>query len=219
MDHGLRKGEGFKMARIRGSKCRICRREGVKLFLKGARCYSLKCPIEKKGAVPPGQHGQRYGRRLSDYGQRLREKQKAKRLYGVLERQFRRYFEKAARSKGNTGEALLRLLELRLDNVLYRLGLAPSRSAARQIIAHGHVLIDGKRTNISSYQLKPGQTVSLSNKGVKLGIVKESLDRKDDKRPKWLQRKAAVGKIVRLPEREEIGADIDEKLIVEYYSR
>ena len=207
------------MARYLDSKCRLCRREGTKLFLKGERCFSPKCPLEKKGAVAPGQHGLKMRRRLSEYGVQLREKQKAKRTYGVLERQFRRYFKKAFKKRGVTGEALLQLLELRLDNVVYRLGFVPSRSVARQLVHHGHILVDGKKVDIPSYQVKPGQVINLNPKAMKIEVVKKSLAEKKKEIPSWLQKKAAVGKIIRLPTREEIGADIAEQLIVEYYSR
>ena len=207
------------MARYLDSKCRLCRREGTKLFLKGERCFSPKCPLEKKGAVAPGQHGLKMRRRLSEYGVQLREKQKAKRTYGVLERQFRRYFKKAFKKRGVTGEALLQLLEPRLDNVVYRLGFVPSRSVARQLVRHGHILVDGKKVDIPSYQVKPGQVINLNPKAMKMEVVKKSLAEKKKEIPSWLQKKAAVGKIIRLPTREEIGADIAEQLIVEYYSR
>lgn len=207
------------MARRLDSKCRLCRREGVKLFLKGERCLTPKCPLEKKGAVAPGQHGLKMRRRLSEYGVQLREKQKAKRTYGVLERQFRRYFKKAFKKRGVTGEALLQLLESRLDNVVYRLGFVPSRSVARQLVHHGHILVDGKKVDIPSYQVKPGQVINLNPKVMKMEVVKKSLAEKKKEIPSWLQKKAAVGKIIRLPTREEIGADIAEQLIVEYYSR
>lgn len=202
--------EGFKMARYLDAKCRLCRREGRKLFLKGERCYSPRCPIERKGAVPPGQHGQKWRRRLSEYGQQLREKQKAKRIYGVLERQFKRYFEK---------KLPLQLLESRLDNVIYRLGFVPSRSVARQLVRHGHVLVDNKKVDIPSYQVKPGQLISLTPKALKMEVVKKSLAEKERKIPEWLQRKAAIGKMVHLPEKEEIDTDINESLIIEFYSR
>lgn len=207
------------MARYREAKCRICRREGIKLFLKGQRCYSAKCPIEKKGAVPPGQHGQKRRARMSDYGRQLREKQKTKRLYGVLERQFKNYFQKAFKSKEKTGAILLQFLERRLDNVVYRLGFAPSRSVARQLVSHGHVLVDGRKINIPSYQVKPGQVVSLSSQGMAIDLIKKSIAEKDRKLPTWLKRKAAAGKIDHLPKRDEIDVDIDEHLIIEYYSR
>lgn len=207
------------MGRYTDSKCRLCRREGIKLFLKGERCYSPKCPIERKGAVIPGQHGQKRRRRISDYAKQLREKQKTKRFYGVLERQFRNYLKKAAKNKEATGEVLLQLLESRLDNVVFRLGLTPSRSVARQLVSHGHVLVDGERVNVSSYQIKPGQVVALAPKGLEIDLVKKSLAEKARKIPAWLERKAAVGKMARLPKREEIDIDIDEHLILEFYSR
>lgn len=207
------------MARYAEAKCRLCRREGTKLFLKGDRCLTPKCPIERKGAVPPGQHGQKRHRRLSDYGKQLREKQKVKRIYGILEKQFEKYFKKARKVKEATGKALLQSLEMRLDNVVYRLGYVPSRSVARQIVTHGHVLVDGQKANIPSFGLKVGQTISLSTQGMALEIVKKSLSQKSKKMPDWLTKKAVVGKIIRLPEREEIEGDISENLIVEYYSR
>lgn len=200
-------------------KCKLCRREGRRLFLKGERCYSPKCPLEKKGAVPPGVHGPKRRRRLSAFGQQLREKQKAKRFYGVSERQFKRYFDLANKKRGNTGEALLQTLESRLDNVVYRLGFVPSRSIARQIVSHCHVQVDGKKVNIPSYQLKLGQTVSLTTKGLEINHVKKMLANKEYRAPAWLKRKAAVGKMDRLPKREEIDTEVDEKLIIEYYSR
>lgn len=207
------------MARYIEAKCRLCRREGIKLYLKGERCYSPKCPIERKGAVPPGQHGQRRFSRASGYSHQLREKQKAKRIYGVLERQFRNYFKKALKVKEATGKFLLQLLESRLDNVVYRLGFVPSRSVARQLVDHGHILVDNKKVTIPSYQVKPEQTITLSTKALKIELVKKSLAEKGKKIPDWLKVKAAVGKMVRLPEREEIDLDINENLIVEYYSR
>lgn len=196
---------------MQNAKCKICRREGKKLYLKGDRCYSPKCPLERKGAVPPGIHGPKRRKRLSEFGHQLREKQKAKRIYGVSERQFKRYLEQ--------GEKLLPILESRLDNVVYRLGFVPSRSIARQIVSHGHIQVDGKKVNIPSYQLKPGQTVSLTSRGLGIDDVKKMLSNKDYRVPVWLKRKAAVGKMERLPERSEIDTEVDEKLIIEYYSR
>lgn len=207
------------MARYTDAKCRLCRREGIKLFLKGERCYSPKCPIERKGGVPPGQHGPKGRKRLSEYGQQLREKQKAKRLYGVLERQFRRYYEKAARTREATGEVLLQLLESRLDNIVYRLGLAPSRSVARQLVSHGHVYINDKRIDIASYQVKPNDTIHLGDKGMKIPAVEKNWADRAKNLPKWLQRQGPIGKMTRLPERDEVETGIDDKLIVEYYSR
>ncbi len=207
------------MARYTDAKCRLCRREGVKLFLKGERCYSPKCPIERKGAVPPGQHGPRRRRRVSEYGQQLREKQKAKRLYGVLERQFRRYLDKAAKNPQATGEVLFQFLESRLDNIVYRLGLTPSRSVARQLVCHGHVYVNAKRVNIASYQVKPEDTIRLGDKGMKIVAVEKNWADRAKNTPKWLQRKGPVGKMVRLPKKDEMESAIDDKLIVEYYSR
>ena len=207
------------MARYTDAKCRLCRREGIKLFLKGERCYSPKCPIERKGAVPPGQHGPRLRKRLSEYGQQLREKQKAKRLYGVLEKQFRRYVDKAAKNPQVTGEVLFQLLESRLDNVVYRLGLAPSRSIARQLVSHDHVYVNDKRVNIASYQVKPNDLIRIGEKATKIAEVGKNWADRTRYMPKWLQRKGPIGKMMRLPKREEIEAAIDDKLIIEYYSR
>jgi len=209
------------MARYLDAKCRLCRSSGVKLFLKGERCYSGKCPIEKKGVVPPGEHGQKKKgkKQLSKYGEQLLEKQKLKRFYGVLERQFRIYFQKARRVKEATGEALIQLLERRLDNVVYRLGFTPSRSMAKQLIRAGGVLVDGKRVDIPSYQVKVGQTISLKPRFLNIDFVTNSLNEKERKIPEWLQRKAGVGKINRLPTRDEVDIDINEDLIVEFYSR
>ena len=194
-------------------------REGDKAYdLKGERCFSTKCPIERKGAVPPGQHGQKRKRRPSNYGIQLREKQKTKRIYGLLERQFKKLFEKAASKKGEIGLQMLQFLELRLDNIVFRGGLVFSRSTARQIVNHGLCLVDGKKVDIPSYQVKPNQIITLNPKGLGMDAVKKSLASKQPT-PKWMKRKAAVLKVERLPEREEIEADINEQLIVEFYSR
>jgi small subunit ribosomal protein S4 len=190
----------------------------MKLFLKGDRCFSPNCPIEKKGAVPPGQHGLKSSRRQSDYGKQLREKQKTKRIYGLNESHLKNYFQKAIKVRQTTGEFLLQMLESRLDNVIYRLGFVSSRNLARQLVSHKHVLIDGEKVNIPSYQLKPGQIVGLDKKALDLAEVKKSLAEKT-KLPDWLKKKAAVGQMVRLPKRDEIEGDIDEQLIVEFYSR
>lgn len=207
------------MARYTEAKCRLCRREGSKLFLKGDRCYSSKCPIERRGGLIPGQHGQRRQNRASDYGRQLREKQKAKRIYGILERQFRNYFKKAIKDRQATGEKLLQLLETRLDNVVFRLGLTPSRSVARQIVTHRHVSIDGQRVNIPSYQIKPGQVITLGPKVIEKDIIKKAIAEKEKKIPAWLEKKAAAGKVIRYPKRDEIDTDLDVHLIIEYYSR
>lgn len=203
----------------KNAKCRLCRREGKKLFLKAERCYSPKCPLERKGAVPPGRHGRRLFKRLSVYGQELREKQRTKRLYGVRERQLKNYFKKASRLKEGTGEKFLELLERRLDNVLFRGGLTPSRSLARQMISHKHVLVDGKRVDIPSYQIRVDQIVSLAPKGLNRQEIKEFLKDKKITTSPWLEKKAAVIRVKRLPTREEMEQDINEKLIIEFYSR
>ena len=208
------------MARYVDPVCRLCRREGVKLFLKGERCYTDKCAIDRR-AYPPGQHGQ--GRkRASEYGLQLREKQKARRVYGVLEKQFRSYYQEAARRKGITGDMLLQLLELRLDNVVYRTGYASSRPEARQLVKHGHFLVEGRRVDIPSYQLKPGQSIALREKSASSQKFKELLEATEGKTlPAWLERDTAArtGRVLRAPTREEIDAPVTEQLIIEYYSR
>ncbi|MDP2671807.1 MAG: 30S ribosomal protein S4 [bacterium] len=207
------------MARYTGPKFRLDRREGTNLFLKGKRSLT-KHPISKKGAVPPGQHGNKSSRRkVSDYGIQLREKQKVKRMYGLLERQFRRYYEAAAKKKGATGETLLQNLETRLDNVVYRLGLAASRAQARQLANHGHIRVNEKKVDIPSFATKSGDVISLSEKAQKFELVKEAVEATKDSVPEWLERKALVGRVKTLPSREDIGADINEQLIVEFYSR
>ena len=210
--------EKFNMAHYTQAKCRLCRREGTKLYLKGERCFGPKCPIERKGAQVPGQHGKRRTGRLSDYGIHLREKQKVKRTYGVLEKQFRKYFTEALKSSGNTGEKLLQILESRLDNTVFRLGLVSSRSLARQLVNHGHVKVDNKKVSIPSFSVKPHQTISLSNKGSKLKFIQDSLEQKIAP-AKWLKRKTLVGEMERLPLREELDENIRENLIIEFYSR
>jgi len=208
------------MARYIGPKFKLDRREGTNLFLKGKRSASGKHPIDKKGAVPPGQHGQKALRKkLSDFGLQLREKQKVKRIYGVLERQFKRYFEEASKEKGNTGVALLQILESRLDNVVYQLGFAVSRAASRQLVTHGHVRVDDRKVDIPSYNVKIGDIITLSDKAQKLPNVSESLSLRGDLSPSWLERKGLVGKVVRLPAAEDLEAIAQEQLIVEYYSR
>lgn len=181
------------------------------LFGKGAKLTRL--------ATPPGVHGPKRARRSSQYGRQLREKQKVKRLYGVLEKQFRRYVKMAVRSKGNTGEKLLSFLEKRLDNVIYRLGFAPTRPAARQMISHKHVLVNGKVVNIPSFEVKEGDTVSLSSKAIQIPAVKTILGKKDIKIPTWLKRKAVVGKVIGDVKREDVTEPITEQDIVEFYSR
>jgi len=209
------------MARYTGPKFKLDRREGTNLYLKGKRSVSPKHPINKKGAVPPGQHGVKGAtKKMSDYGIQLREKQKVKRMYGILERQFRKYYEAASKRKGATGETLLQLLESRLDNIVYRLGFAYSRAQARQLTSHGHVEVNGKRVNVPSFQTRIEDVISLHGKAGNFSFVKEATSETDgDKLPEWLERKALVGKIKRLPTREELGSDINEQAIVEFYSR
>lgn len=199
------------MARYTGPKDRLSRREGFDLFGTGLKLTRLM--------VPPGVHGPKGSRGSSQYGRQLREKQKVKRLYGLLEKQFRKYVEQALKSRGNTGEKLIGILEKRLDNVIFRLGFAPSRPSARQIVSHGHVLVDGKKVNIPSYGLKVGQTVSLDAKGMTIPAVAKLLKSEDIKVPAWLEKKAVVGKVARDPKREDIIEPISEKDIVEFYSR
>ena len=208
------------MARYIGSKCRQCRREGVKLFLKGEKCYTSKCAIESR-PFPPGQHGQRRGR-LSDYGLQLREKQKVRRIYGILENQFRLYYKEADRRKGSTGENLLKLLESRLDNVAYRMGFGVSRSEARQIVKHKSVLVNGKTVNVPSYQVKPNDVVSIQEKGKNQLRIKASLDAAKNRGfSEWLSVDVdkMEGTFKQLPERSELPSDINEQLIVELYSK
>lgn len=208
------------MARYTGAVCRLCRREGSKLYLKGDKCYSDKCVFSNRGYAP-GQHGQSR-KKLSEYGVQLREKQKTRRIYGILERQFRSYFEKAERQKGVTGENLLVLLERRLDNVVFRLGLANSRNQARQLVLHGHFTVNGHRVNIPSYLIKAGDIVAVRDKSKQAPIFKEMAEIITHKQPvAWVDLTATEfsGKVVRYPSREEIDGGIQEHLIVELYSR
>lgn len=199
------------MAKYVGPKDRLSRRENFDIFGSGAKLTRLN--------VPPGVHGPKGVRGQSQYGKQLREKQKVKRLYGLLEKQFRRYVEDALRIKGNTGEVLLGALERRLDNVIYRLGFAPSRPSARQMVSHRHVLVNGKKVNIPSYKLVVGDVVSVDSKGMAIPEVKKVFEKKDVTVPAWLERKAAAGKVARLPKREDIVEPISEQDIVEFYSR
>lgn len=208
------------MARYTGPVCRMCRREGTKLFLKGERCFSEKCSFDRR-PYPPGQHGQ--GRlRPSDYRDQLREKQKVKRIYGVLEKQFRLYFQKADRMKGVTGENLLSLLERRLDSVVYRLGLASSRTEARQLVRHNHFTVNGRKVNIPSYIVRPGDVVSVKERSRKVARIVSSLEGAERRPgPSWLEmdRKNWQGTIKGMPVREELTLPINEQLIVELYSK
>lgn len=208
------------MARYTEAACRLCRREDMKLYLKGDKCYSGKCPMEKR-AFAPGQHGQRRTK-VSEYGIQLREKQKVKRIYGVLEKQFRLYFEQAEKKQGITGDNLLQLLERRLDNVVYRLGLSTSRKEARQLVLHGHFTVNGNKVNIPSYLVSEGdviQVIEKSKKSDKFKTVVESTSSKVT--PKWLETdfEKLEGKVVAMPARDDIDLNIEEHLIVELYSR
>src|SRR3990172_4337790 len=200
------------MGRYTAAVCRLCRREGMKLYLKGEKCYTEKCPVHKR-PTPPGMHGAWPTRRkASEFGMRLREKQKLRRIYGIYETQFKNYFQQAARAKGVTGTRLLQLLETRLDNIVFRLGLASSRKEARQLVVHGHVAVDGKKGTIPAYQVQPGQ---------KHGRLKELLGAAGRAAPSWLELASdrSGGRVLAQPAREEIDVPVQEQLIVEYYSR
>lgn len=206
------------MARYTGPKNRLARREGIDLGLKtvGSKAHAM---LLKRLNIPPGQHGSKGRRKTSDFGNQLREKQKVKRMYGVLERQFRKNFNRAKKWRGNTGEKLIEFLERRLDNVLYRLVLAPTRAAARQYTTHGHVLVDGEKVTIPSFLVEQTQVITLKQKGLEIPAVKKLLSEQVENLPSWLARQGPVGKIVRLPIRSDVTDDINEQLIVEHYSR
>ena len=212
------------MARYIGPSCKQCRREGVKLYLKGDKCYTEKCPFEGR-AYPPGQHGKETAfrrRKVSDYAMQLREKQKARRIYGVLERQFRRYYHEAQRRSGLTGENLLTVLESRLDNVVYRLGLADSRAQARQLVMHGHFTVKGRKTNIPSFLVRPNDLVGVRPESRRAKYFKERKDLLGKREvPAWLSldEETMDGRVLVLPTRQEIDAPVNEQLIVEFYSR
>lgn len=208
------------MARIRGAVCRLCRREGMKLFLKGDRCYKDKCAIERRGYAP-GQHGRRRSK-VTGYGTQLREKQKVKRMYGVLEKQFRNYFKKAARTRGITGETLLQFLEQRLDNVVHRIGFAASRPQARQLVANGHIRVNGRKVDIPSCLVKQGDEISIREKSRKNEFIRLSIETAKGRGvPAWLELQAEgfKGRVLNLPTREDIVLPISEQLIVELYSK
>lgn len=208
------------MARYTGASCKLCRREGQKLFLKGERCYTNKCSVDRR-PYAPGMHGQQR-KKVSEYGIQLREKQKAKRFYGILESQFRRYYEMAIRKKGITGEVLLQLLESRLDNVVHRMGFGTSRDESRQLVTHGHFLVNGRRVNIPSYLVKPGDAIEVAESSKKSSRFKEILDVTGSKVvPQWLEvdQENMKGKVITLPAREDIDLPIEEHLIVELYSK
>jgi small subunit ribosomal protein S4 len=209
------------MARYIGPVCRLCRREGMKLFLKGERCYTEKCAIEKRNFAP-GQHGKTRKSKMAGYGVQLREKQKVKRIYGVLEDQFRRYFEQAERTRGITGETLLQLLERRLDNVVYRIGYATSRAQARQLVRHGHFTVNGRKVDIPSYSVKPGDVVSVRESSRKNASIVHAMEEvKGRGVPEWLQSsgEGMEAKVSSVPTREQINLPVQEQLIVELYSK
>jgi len=210
------------LARYTGASCRTCRRENLKLFLKGDRCYSDKCSFERR-SYSPGQHGQNRFRKVSDYAIQLREKQKVKHMYGMLENQFRRYFHMADQAKGVTGENLLVMLERRLDNVVFRMGLASSRAQARQLVTHGHIMVNGHKVDIASYSVRPGDVITIKDRSRKSPYFKELAEDFGKKQtpPKWISVNPdeLSATVVALPEREDIDITINEQLIVEYYSR
>ena len=209
------------MARFRDANCKLCRREGEKLFLKGTRCLSDKCSIERR-QYAPGQHGRSHRRKISPYGVQLREKQKIRRIYGILEKQFRNYFKKADRKPGVTGEILLQMLETRLDNLVYRLGFAPSRKSARQLVLHRHVLVDGHIVNISSYNVRPGQIIRVKEKSKNLDMIHAALKevgRGDDYPWLRLNKAALEGELLEIPKRTDIPLTVNEQLVVELYSK
>ena len=209
------------MARYTESVCRQCRREGTKLFLKGNRCYTEKCAVDKRHTVP-GQHGQARMKKPSEYGMQPREKQKVRRTYGVLESQFKKYYDMAVNMRGVTGDNMLQILERRLDNVVYRLGFGESRPMARQLVAHGHVTVDGKKVDIASYIVTPGQVISVRDNARQFASIKQLREEGSAKPiPQWLELDAEnlTGKVVMLPKREDIDFSVEEHLIVEFYSR
>ncbi|HHL72528.1 MAG TPA: 30S ribosomal protein S4 [Bacteroidetes bacterium] len=209
------------MARYIGPVCKLCRREGQKLFLKGAKCTSPKCPLESRN-FPPGQHGRARSFKQSEYGLQLREKQKMRRMYGILEAQFRNYYKKAVKQKGITGENLLKLLERRLDNVVYRLGFAGSRKAARQLVRHRHFTVNGRVVDIPSFQVSPGDVIQVREKSRKLDSIHQSLRRiRDGRLLPWLDlnKPNLTGSMLEIPSREDIPTEVNESLIVELYSK
>ena len=209
------------MGRYIGPVCRLCRREGVKLYLKGERCYSPKCAMERR-PYPPGQHGQKRARRPSDYAVRLREKQKLRRIYGISERQFRNLFEEASKKKGVTGSVFLGLLGSRLDNAVSRLGFAVSRRRARQVVRHGHITVNGRRVARPSYRVRPGDEIAVAEKSRNLELIRQNLEAmKGRKVGPWLSLdvEGMKGKFLRLPDREDLALPVNEQLVIEFYSR
>ena len=209
------------MATYRGPVCRLCRREGLKLYLKGERCFKESCAIEKRN-FPPGQHGKNRRSKIVGYGLQLREKQKVRRIYGVLERQFQNYFEKASRKRGVTGENLLTMLERRLDNAVYRLGFASSRAQSRQLVGHGHILVNSSKVNIPSFQIQPGDIVSVKEKSQKVSNITAAVEMVGGRGvPDWLELDSLnySGKVLTLPKRDNVNLPVQERMIVEFYSK
>jgi len=209
------------LATYRGPVCRLCRREGLKLYLKGERCFKESCAIEKRN-FPPGQHGKNRRSKIVGYGLQLREKQKVRRIYGVLERQFQNYFEKASRKRGVTGENLLTMLERRLDNAVYRLGFASSRAQSRQLVGHGHILVNSSKVNIPSFQIQPGDIVSVKEKSQKVSNITAAVEMVGGRGvPDWLELDSLnySGKVLTLPKRDNVNLPVQERMIVEFYSK
>jgi small subunit ribosomal protein S4 len=209
------------MARYRGPVCRLCRREGEKLFLKGERCHSERCAVERR-AYAPGEHGRDRRIRITPYGLQLREKQKARRIYGIMERQFHNYFTRAARLPGVTGENLLQILEARLDNLVYRLGFAPSRPSARQLVLHGHFAVNGRKVTVPSFWVRPGDVISVREKSRNIPLIQGAIENRGARAmPDWLEAntKTLKGRFLRVPSREAIPITIQENMIVELYSK
>lgn len=206
------------MGRYTGPKNRLARKEGIDLGLKTVGTKS-HANLQKRLKVPPGQHGQKMRRKVSGYGIQLREKQKMKRMYGVMEKQFRRYFAMARKWRGNTGDMLVQFLERRLDNTVYRLGLAPTRTSARQFVSHGHIVVNGTRVNIPSYLVDVDSVITIKPKAATIPVIKKMLEDKSFTPPGWLERQGGAGKIARLPERDDVKEDINTQLVIEYYSR
>lgn len=217
---GLPREGGYKLARYREALCRICRREGDKLFLKGDRCYTEKCAFERR-KYPPGQHGQGY-RKLSDYGVQLREKQKIRKMYGLLERQFRRYFSEAAKKRGITGEVLLQFIERRLDSIVFRMGFAPNRRKARQLIGHGHILVNEKQVSVPSYLVREGDIVEVRESSRDIPEIVDSLSKSEHRGiPGWVEVDSAnfKGRVLHIPSLDEMQLPVQEQLVVELYSK
>jgi len=206
------------MGKYNGPKNRLARKEGIDLGLKtlGTKSHA---GLMKRLKIPPGQHGQKMRRKISSYGIQLREKQKMKRMYGVLEKQFRRYFAMARKWRGNTGDMLVQFLERRLDNTIYRMGLAPTRTSARQFVSHGHIMVNGSKVNIPSYLVASDAVITIKPKAAEIPAIKKMLEEKSFAPPAWLERKGGAGRVIRLPERDDVKEDINTQLVIEYYSR